>query len=83
MNETIKNIAAGWKRSRCGLPCEVAVRDCFPLPIPHSDRDSRWCVFLTFAPQHDLFLGEYDSRAQANRAAGQFRRTLHQAYDAA
>lgn len=98
-NELIKNVAAGWKTQGHCLPCEVVVRDVFPLPIPHSERDARWCVFLTYSQMlwvegaykfegymtmsADTFLGEFDSQKQANRAAGQYRRTLYAAYDAA
>ncbi len=96
--EIVRNVATGWKRSKCGLASEIVVVDLFPLPIAHEDRDARWCVQMTCAAMTyhatgaadgymsldaPAFLGEYDSREQANRAAGQFRRLMNATYDAA
>lgn len=80
--ETIRNCAEGWAHYGF-LPSDIEVRDLFPLPIPHAAHQSRWCIFLTFSPQHDRYIGEYYTQTEANRAAGQFRRTLYAAYDAA
>lgn len=81
-NRTIKHVAEGWKRSGLGLCSEVVVRDCFPLPILHSERDARWCVFITFAwKDQEAYLGEYYTRVEANRAAAQYRRFLYRAYE--
>lgn len=77
-NEKITREVQGWIKYGC-MPCEIIVRDCFPLQVAHSARDARWCAFLTFAVDRDFFLGEYDTQAQANRAAAQYRRTIERA----
>jgi hypothetical protein len=49
-NSIVREVTRDWFRSKCGLPCSVVVRDCFPIPgLPHPERDARWCVFLTHA----------------------------------
>ncbi len=91
----IKQAATEWAKSGCGLPCEVVVKDWRPTPLCCE----RLVVVLTFAEYRyypetaqragygsidgDAFLGEFSTRAEANRAAGQYRRHLYAAYDAA
>lgn len=77
--EDIKFAAEGWARSGCGLPCEIVVEDWRPTPLCCS----RPVVVMSYGGHGDrtVYLGEYDTRKDANRAAGQFRRALHAAYD--
>lgn len=83
VSEQIKAVATGWAKYPYGLPSEVLVQDWRPTPLCCA----RWVVVLTHtgysyddAPE---FLGEFYTRTEANRVAGQYRRHLHAVYDAA
>lgn len=77
--EEIKTAAAGWAKTGYGLPCELLVQDWRPTSLCAS----RWVVVLTHGGygNRTVYMGEFDSRKEANRAAGQYRRHLHTVYD--
>lgn len=78
--QEIITAATGWAKLPYGLPCELQVQDWRPNQFCHS----RWVVILTAGGafgNRDVYMGEFDNRAQANRAAGQYRRHLHAVYD--
>lgn len=75
----IVTAATGWAKTSYGLPCELVVEDWRPTPLC----DSRIVVILTYGGSGNdrVYMGEFDNRKQANRAAGQYRRHLHAVYD--